>query len=778
MAKLVLTLVIAALLCLFSDGVLVRRTKMGHRHEALLFSRSHARARHMSRHRATLLESMTTEIVHKTAYWGSISVGSPPQEFKVIFDTGSGNLILPSTKCTGRGCTVHKRYDPSQSSSAEQVTNENGEGSTEITFGTGDVTGDYYKDKFCVADSLCSDIRFIASTEQSESPFSSTPFDGILGLGFKDLSMGQGFNILDDLYEKNALPQGTFSVFLTEDGSSELTFGGFKQERLASDVVWSKVTHESYWQVAVDDIYINNQESSLCGAAGCQVAVDTGTSMLAGPSDLVQALDQKIGAREDCSNYDSLPNIGFMVSGKVLNLAPEDYMDKDGNSCQFSLMALDVPPPRGPLFIFGDPFLRRFVTIYDKSGPAVGFAVAKHSNFDENEASKYIVSMGASRDDSPHSSGGYSNPVTMNLQAGMMTDDPGSSGSDDSSSSYSAPSPPPPSPPPAVFHSSDEVEDSSHSSSGASSSSSYSHSSFDDYFKKDSDSASSSSSSHSAIDDYFKKDTDSASSSSSSSSHSALDDYFKKDSDSASSSSSSHSAIDDYFKKDTDSASSSSSSSSHSALDDYFKKDSDSASSSSSSSSSHSALDDYFKKDSDSASSSSSSSSSHSALDNYFNKKDSDSASSTSHRSSYDDYFKTSGADEKTDSSSQSASENHMDDWLTKFRGSSSSDTSRSYGSYAASSDNSQSSTETKTSESSESTYDFAPRKRSSIIDWPDRWGNDDKKEEKKGEHESTDAWAFKMQRELEGTDFIQKKWKSFQKKQGVQLLSIKLNKN
>eukprot|EP00933_Yihiella_yeosuensis_P027702 TRINITY_DN2159_c0_g1_i1.p1 TRINITY_DN2159_c0_g1~~TRINITY_DN2159_c0_g1_i1.p1 ORF type:complete len:772 (+),score=178.85 TRINITY_DN2159_c0_g1_i1:70-2316(+) len=748
MAKLVLTLVVAALLSSNSEGVLVRhqvgRTKMGHRHEALLFSRSHARARHMSRHRATLLESMTTEIVHKTAYWGSINVGSPPQEFKVIFDTGSGNLILPSTKCTGRGCTVHKRYDPSQSSTAEQVTNEQGEGSTEITFGTGDVTGDYYKDKFCVADSLCSDIRFIASTEQSESPFSSTPFDGILGLGFKDLSMGQGFNILDDLYEKNALPQGTFSVFLTEDGSSELTFGGFKQERLASDVVWSKVTHESYWQVAVNDIYINNQESNLCGMAGCQVAVDTGTSMLAGPSDLVQALDQKIGAREDCSNYDSLPNIGFMVSGKVLNLAPEDYMDKDGSSCQFSLMALDVPPPRGPLFIFGDPFLRRFVTIYDKSGPAVGFAVAKHSNFDENEASKYIVSMGASSDDSPHSSG-YSNPVTMNLQAGMMTDDPGSSGSDDSSS-YSAPSPPPPSPPPVAFHGSDEVQDSSSSSEGGASSSSSSK--LDSWLKKDSDSASSSTSSHSALDDYFKKEDSTSSSSTDSSSHSALDDYFKKEDSTSSSStdSSSHSALDDYFKKEDSTSSSSTDSSSHSALDDYFKKGSDSASSSSSS---HSSYDDYFKT-----------------------------SGADEKKNAYEDYLKPTAQADSSTSSSQSSSESHMDDWLTKFRGSSSSDTSRSYGSYAASSDTSQSSAETKTSDSSES-FDWsgaAPHKHS-IIDWPDRWGNDDKKEDK-NEHESPSAWAFKLKRELEGTDFIQKKWKSFQKKQNVQLLSIKLNKN
>eukprot|EP00438_Fugacium_kawagutii_P020075 Skav223197 [mRNA] locus=scaffold3016:45088:47524:+ [translate_table: standard] len=161
--------------------------------------------------------AMSTEIVHKTAYWGSIRVGTPPQEFKVIFDTGSGNLILPTTACTSEGCARHKKYNPKDSSSASEVTNENGESSTEITFGTGAITGDFYEDKFCIADSLCSKVRFIGSVEQSASPFSSTPFDGILGLGFKDLSMGHDFNILDDMYQTGALPAGLFSVFLTEE---------------------------------------------------------------------------------------------------------------------------------------------------------------------------------------------------------------------------------------------------------------------------------------------------------------------------------------------------------------------------------------------------------------------------------------------------------------------------------------------------------------------------------------------------------------------------------
>jgi len=408
--------------------------KMGMHHEALLF------AKQKYKHRSGHKQLHMMEVIHKTAYWGTITMGSPPQEFKVIFDTGSGNLILPSKDCNGAGCNPHKKYATKDSTSAASVTNEQGEGSTEISFGTGQVQGNYVEDQFCVGE-LCSKVRFIAATDESAEPFSEVPFDGIMGMGFNDLSMGKGFNIVDDLNDSGQLPQGQFSFYLTDGGDSEITFGGYKPESLASDIVWAPVTIQSYWQVKVEDITFNNKATGLCEGS-CQVAVDTGTSMLAGPSDLVDKLSSKIGASSDCSNFAMLPKLGFQIGNKVLNLDPEDYMDKGHGNCDFSLMALDVPPPKGPLFIFGDPFLRRFVTIYDKNGPRVGFAVAKHGGMDSMMANQIISNVGgdAQAGQSTGSAEYTYNPKqqTLNLESGMMMGDPAGDDSDAPAESHDA----------------------------------------------------------------------------------------------------------------------------------------------------------------------------------------------------------------------------------------------------------------------------------------------------------------------------------------------------
>ena len=322
---------------------------------------------------------------HKLAYYGKIQAGTPPQEFTVVYDTGSGNVIVPGESCDSAACMQRKQFHNSKSSTISQINCDGSEASlgmspdqVTITFGTGSITGSCFTDKICVS-GVCTNANFIVSTEESSQPFSSFSFDGILGLALDNMAQSNQFSMMNRLHHSGSLKEPVFSVFLSDsdDEVSEITFGGAKDDHMASELYWVPVTTEAgYWEVEIQDIYFDKKPQSIC--KGCRVAVDTGTSELAGPSDVIDKLRRRLSDGE-CGKG-TMPDLGFAVRGshgkpRILSLSAEEY---SSGSCSLSLMSLDVPPPKGPLFVFGIPFLQKYYTVYDHENMRVGFAVAQH----------------------------------------------------------------------------------------------------------------------------------------------------------------------------------------------------------------------------------------------------------------------------------------------------------------------------------------------------------------------------------------------------------------
>jgi len=327
------------------------------------------------------ISSTASEGRKKLAYFGDVTIGTPPQRFTVVFDTGSGNLFVPGTECSSVACQFHRQFTEFGSTTFRPSVCGTYEGKPtdrmRIQFGTGFMEGKCVQDEICIS-GLCTSSNFLEATAESSKPFYHFTFDGVMGLGLSKMARTKDFSLMHQLSSRQKLKQQIFSVFLSaqEDETSEVTFGDIVREHMASELFWVPLTGVSgFWEVKIEDITLNGHKQGIC--KDCRVAVDTGTSMLAGPSEIMSRLRSLLNVANNC-NYEEMPKLGFIIGGRILSLNPSDYVSRTGWGCRVSLMDMNIPPPSGPLFIFGIPFLERYYTVYDEPNNRVGFAVAHH----------------------------------------------------------------------------------------------------------------------------------------------------------------------------------------------------------------------------------------------------------------------------------------------------------------------------------------------------------------------------------------------------------------
>jgi len=134
---------------------------------------------------------------------------------------------------------------------------------------------------------------FGLSVEQTSYPFKILPFDGILGLA---PSVNKG-SVLHQLKAAKSLPRNVIGVYLSEDThrSGSMDFGGVEPTHIAKDgqLHWHKITHESEWSVGIKDILVNGKPLHICDERKdglCPAVVDTGSSLITGPSAEGEAL--------------------------------------------------------------------------------------------------------------------------------------------------------------------------------------------------------------------------------------------------------------------------------------------------------------------------------------------------------------------------------------------------------------------------------------------------------------------------------------------------------
>ncbi|KAL5227569.1 hypothetical protein ABZP36_015834 [Zizania latifolia] len=230
-----------------------------------------------------------------TQYFGEIGIGTPPQNFTVIFDTGSSNLWVPSTKCYfSIACYLHHRYRSKGSSSYTK----NGESCT-ISYGSGSIAGFFSEDNVLVGDLVVKNQKFIEATSEPSITFIIGKFDGILGLGFPEISVGKAPPIWQVMKEQKLIEKDVFSFWLNRDTDAptggELVFGGVDPKHYKGSHTYVPVTRKGYWQFEMGDLLIGGNSTGYC-ADGCAAIADSGTSLIGGPTTIVAQINHAIGA--------------------------------------------------------------------------------------------------------------------------------------------------------------------------------------------------------------------------------------------------------------------------------------------------------------------------------------------------------------------------------------------------------------------------------------------------------------------------------------------------
>ncbi|KAI0250106.1 aspartic peptidase domain-containing protein [Lactifluus subvellereus] len=348
----------------------------------------------MSR-RAQTTDISVTNQGSDTSYFAPVSVGTPPQTFDLVLDTGSSDLWFAATACTTCGQGTPE-LNPTKSSSL-QVGNEH----VVMNYGSGTASGTIARDTVSMGPFTVNPQIFVTVDTVSQGLIDGQ-LAGIMGLAFQGIANTGALPFWQALLNDNSLTNPEFSFFLTrfvnnpnaqtEEPGGVFTLGGTNTTLFQGDIDFQSFTPPpgggSFWLQTISSVTVNGKKANIGNTN--TAAIDTGTTLIGGPTAAVVAIwgavPNSAPLAGNMAGFFSFPcntQLTIMISfggpSWPINVADLNLGPVSNGQCLGGIFDITAgsnvkPQPGQPAWIVGDTFLKNVYTVFRANPPAVGFA--------------------------------------------------------------------------------------------------------------------------------------------------------------------------------------------------------------------------------------------------------------------------------------------------------------------------------------------------------------------------------------------------------------------
>jgi cathepsin D len=331
-----------------------------------------------------------------SSYFATINAGTPAQSFGVILDTGSSDLWL-----AGDSCLRCPRTTPIFNTGASTSFKTIGTSRIQINYGSGAVAGTVSSDTIQMG-VFTVNGQTMLNVDALTQGLLDGDVSGIMGLAFQGIAETNAVPFWQALVNSKQLTSPEFAFWLDrapltnrqqDISGGVFTLGGTNSSLFTGDIDFVNMPSgaETFWLLSLTGLSLNGKSVSISSGDNAISAIDTGTTLIGGPTADVQAFWEAVPNSQPSPSGPGMFNfpcnqqlsVSMTFGGKSWPINSQDMAvqqePEDSTLCIGAIFDLDAgtsitPGSGNPGWVVGDTFLKNVYSVFRATPPSIGFA--------------------------------------------------------------------------------------------------------------------------------------------------------------------------------------------------------------------------------------------------------------------------------------------------------------------------------------------------------------------------------------------------------------------